>query len=61
MPLKKGPFHLAIGLEMDIVIVLIVGSNRLFRPGSFFPRKGTIFVKFVDKIPYSSVAHLDHN
>lgn len=61
MPLKKGPFHLALSLEYDIVIVIIVGSSRIWGPSQLLPQKGTIFVKFLKRIPYEEISHMDHN
>lgn len=61
LPLKKGPFHLALALKYDIVIMIIVGGTRLFGPGSIFPKPGTIYMKFCKKIKFEEVAHMDHN
>lgn len=61
LPLKKGPFHLALSLEFDIVVVIIVGSSRVWGADSYLPRKGTIFVKCLKKIPFEEIRHMDHN
>lgn len=61
LPFKKGPFHLALALEYDIVIVILVGGSRLWKADQLLPRPGTLYLKIVDRIRFEDVAHMDHN
>lgn len=61
LPFKKGPFHLAKALEYDIVISIIVGGTRILKAGTLIPKPGTLYIKFLDRIKYSEIAHMDHN
>jgi 1-acyl-sn-glycerol-3-phosphate acyltransferase len=49
MPFKKGPFHVAKTTKVDIVPVVIIGANRLFKPGQMIPTAGKN--SFIDSQP----------
>jgi len=33
LPFKKGPFHLACDNNFSVMLILIIGSNRIWPPG----------------------------
>lgn len=51
LPFKKGPFHLAKSVKRDIVPVVVMGANRLWKPGQILPRPGTAIVRYLERIP----------
>lgn len=50
LPLKKGPFHMAIATGKPIVPVTIVGTHELQPKGKMVSRPGTVRVVFHDPI-----------
>jgi len=52
---KKGPFHLAKACERDIIPVIIEGAYRMWPPGQFCPRAGTVVVKYLERIPKEKI------
>jgi len=51
LPFKKGPFHLARAVGVDVIPCAINGSHRLWKPGQIFPVPGTISIKYLERIP----------
>ncbi len=60
-PFKKGPFHLAKKLKFRIVPIYFVGCHRLWSSGTFLPKPGTIYMKYLTPIPVEIIEKLDHN
>lgn len=51
LPFKKGPFHLARAVGVDIIPCAITGSHRLWKSGTIFPIPGVIVIKYLERIP----------
>ncbi len=48
----QGAFYLAKALEVDILPVILHGSNHVFPKGEYFLRQGTGTVKFLPRVSY---------
>ena len=50
MPFKKGVFYLAQDTKQKIIPVIIYGANAKLPPGYFFPKSGTVIVRYLKSI-----------
>lgn len=50
LPFKKGAFHVALATHAPVCPIVFVSAGRLMPKGAFFPKAGTIFVKYLDPV-----------
>jgi 1-acyl-sn-glycerol-3-phosphate acyltransferase len=59
LPLKKGPFYLAMDTGVPVVPVTIAGSHKVLPKRSFAVRPGTVTVTFHPPLPPANFADKD--
>jgi 1-acyl-sn-glycerol-3-phosphate acyltransferase len=59
LPFKKGPFHVAVKSEAEIIPVVIRGALGLLPPKHKLPKGGEVTVTFLDPIPVTKVTDVD--